>query len=72
MSTDPMLMQRPFSLERLGDLAMGVELRAIDVEEQLESAEAQGRSRDVAELRAQLRAVLNELAELVERGLRAA
>jgi len=51
---------------------MGVELMAVDLEEQLEWAEAQGRSDDANALTTQLYVVLNGLADLVEPGPRAA
>lgn len=57
--------------ELVADKAMGVELRAIEVEQQLEWAEAQGRADDARRLQHQLRAVLDELADVVD-GVRAA
>jgi hypothetical protein len=50
-----------------GDLAMGIELQAIELESELEWAEAQGRSEDARDLRRQLVNVLNELALVSER-----
>jgi hypothetical protein len=48
------------------DKAMGVELMAIEIEEQIEWAEAQGRRDDAAALARQLGRVLNELADIAE------
>jgi hypothetical protein len=49
------------------DQAMGLELQAIELESELEWAEAQGRRRDVRDLRRQLVNVLNELAAVADR-----
>jgi hypothetical protein len=46
---------------------MGLELQAIELESELEWAEAQGRLDDVRTLRRQLVNVLNELASVAER-----
>jgi hypothetical protein len=51
----------------LTDQAMGLELQAIELESELEWAEAQDRGRDVRDLRRQLVAVLNELASIADR-----
>jgi len=52
--------------EHLADVTMGFELRAIELADQLEWAEAQGRVEDVPVLVAQLRDLLDELADVVE------
>ena len=52
--------------EHVADLAMGVELMAIEIEERLEWAEAQGRAGDALVLTAQLTEVLDELADIAE------
>ena len=52
--------------ERSADKAMGIELMAIEVEDQLEWAEAQRRTDDAARLRGQLVVLLNELADVAE------
>jgi hypothetical protein len=52
--------------EHVADQAMGVELMAIEVEEQLEWAEAQGRDGDVAALKAQLTDLHGQLADIAE------
>lgn len=52
--------------EHIGDKAMGIELMAIEVENQLEWAETQGRTTDVVRLSAQLSALLEELADVAE------
>lgn len=49
------------------DQAMGLELQAIDLEGELEWAEAQGREEDVEELSTRLFAVLDELGRVVDR-----
>ena len=49
------------------DQAMGFELQAIELESELEWAEAQGRTDDARELRRQLVNVLNELATVADR-----
>jgi hypothetical protein len=49
------------------DQAMGLELQAIELESELEWAEAQDRAADVARLRAQLMDVLGELASVSDR-----
>jgi hypothetical protein len=49
------------------DQAMGLELQAIEVESELEWAEAQGRTDDVRVLHGQLLNVLNELATVSDR-----
>jgi len=46
---------------------MGLELQAIEIESELEWAEAQGRVADARELRVQLVNVLNELASVSAR-----
>jgi hypothetical protein len=51
----------------LVDQAMGIELQAIELESELEWAEAQGRVEDARGLRRQLVKVLNELASVAER-----
>jgi hypothetical protein len=51
----------------LGDRAMGIELQAIELESELEWAEAQGRIDDARDLRRQLVNVLNELAVVSDR-----
>jgi hypothetical protein len=48
------------------DQAMGIELQAIELESELEWAEAQGRIGDARDLRRQLVSVLNELASVSE------
>lgn len=48
------------------DRAMGLELEANDLEDQLEWAEEQGRIEDAERLRAQLGDVLNHLGDVVE------
>ena len=58
--------------EQLADAAMGLELIAIDFEDRLEWAEVQGRSLDASRLAFQHRAVLDELADLIEASPRAA
>jgi hypothetical protein len=50
-----------------GDQAMGIELQAIELESELEWAEAQGRIDDARDLRRQLVNMLNELALTSER-----
>ena len=45
---------------------MGLELQAIELESELEWAEAQGRGRDVRDLRRELVNVLNELGLLAD------
>lgn len=55
-----------WTAERGADRAMGVELMAIEVEQQLEWAERQGRLADVARLSARLRALLDELADIAD------
>ena len=52
--------------EHVADQAMGVELMAIEIEERLEWAEAQGRDGDAAALTVQLTALLDELAYIAE------
>ena len=52
--------------DRVADQAMGLELMAIEVEERLEWAEAQGRNDDAAALSSELRDLLGELADLAE------
>jgi hypothetical protein len=52
--------------EHVADLAMGVELMAIEIEERLEWAEAQGRAGDAAALTMQLTELLDELADIAE------
>jgi NTP pyrophosphatase (non-canonical NTP hydrolase) len=52
--------------EHVADQAMGVELMAIEVEEQLEWAEAQGRDSDAAALKQQLTDLLDQLADIAE------
>jgi hypothetical protein len=49
--------------------AVGLEQEAIEIENQLEWAEAQGRSGDAVELRQELAGKLEELAEVVEETL---
>jgi hypothetical protein len=49
------------------DQAMGLELQAIELESELEWAEAQGRVTDIRDLRRQLVNVLNELASVADR-----
>jgi hypothetical protein len=49
------------------DQAMGLELQAIELESELEWAEAQDRRDDVRVLRRKLVNVLNELASVAER-----
>jgi hypothetical protein len=49
------------------DQAMGLELQAIELESELEWAEAQGRFEDARELRRQLLSVLYELGAVAER-----
>jgi hypothetical protein len=51
----------------LADQAMGLELQAIELESELEWAEAQDRGADVRDLRRQLVNVLNELASVSDR-----
>ena len=46
---------------------MGLELQAIELESELEWAEAQGRAEDVRDLRRQLVAVLAELGRVADR-----
>ena len=46
---------------------MGLELEAIEIESELEWAEAQGRLDDARSLHRQLVAVLNELASVADR-----
>jgi hypothetical protein len=50
----------------LTDQAMGLELQAIELESELEWAEAQDRGRDVRDLRRRLVNVLNELASVAD------
>jgi hypothetical protein len=64
---DPMVAR-----ERKADRAMGLELAAIELEAQIEWAEAQGREHDVARLTAQLGALFDELAALADDIARAA
>ncbi|GEM_PF-4863069 len=52
---------------RAVDRAMGLELQAIELEDELEWAESQGRTSDVARLESQLFAVLDELAAAADR-----
>ncbi len=52
---------------RAVDRAMGLELQAIELEDELEWAESQGRTSDVARLKSQLFAVLDELAAAADR-----
>ena len=52
--------------EHVADQAMGIELMAIEVEEQLEWAEAQGRDDDAAALKAQLTDLLGQLADIAD------
>jgi hypothetical protein len=52
--------------EHVADQAMGVELMAIEVEERLEWAEAQGRDGDVAVLTAELTELLGQLADIAD------
>jgi hypothetical protein len=57
-------------MERLSDAAdqaMGLELQAIEIESELEWAEAQGRVADARALHLQLVSVLNELAAVSAR-----
>jgi hypothetical protein len=49
------------------DQAMGLELQAIELESELEWAEAQERSADAVDLRSQLMLVLGELAQVADR-----
>jgi hypothetical protein len=49
--------------------AMGIELEAIEIENELEWAEAQGRANDALVLTAQLTGKLYELADAVETSL---
>ena len=51
----------------LRDQAMGLELQAIEVESELEWAEAQGRTDDARRLRRQLVNVLAELGAIADR-----
>jgi hypothetical protein len=51
----------------LRDQAMGLELQAIEIESELEWAEAQGRVADARALRIQLISVLNDLASVSAR-----
>jgi hypothetical protein len=51
----------------LADQAMGLELQAIELESEIEWAEAQGRADDIRQLRRQLVNVLNELAAVADR-----
>ena len=51
----------------LTDQAMGLELQAIELESELEWAEAQGRTEDVRALGRQLFAVLTELGVVADR-----
>jgi hypothetical protein len=48
------------------DKACGLELRLIDVESELEWAEAQGRDGDAVELRAEMSMLMHQLADTVE------
>ncbi|HEY2814768.1 MAG TPA: hypothetical protein VGJ03_14985 [Acidimicrobiales bacterium] len=50
-----------------GDQAMGLELQAIELQDELEWAESQRRTEDVAELRARLFEVLDELGRVADR-----
>jgi hypothetical protein len=52
--------------EHVADQAMGVELMAIEVEERLEWAEAQGRDGDVAALTVELTDLLGRLADIAD------
>jgi hypothetical protein len=58
--------QEQWTAERVADRAMGVELMVIDVEQELEWAEAQGRLDDVVGLLARHRALLDDLADIVD------
>jgi ribosome maturation factor RimP len=49
------------------DQAMGLELQAIELENELEWAEAQGRVDDIGEVHRQLVAVLDELGAVADR-----
>jgi hypothetical protein len=51
------------------DRAMGLELEANDIEDQLEWAEEQGRIEDVERLQQQLSDVLSQLADVIESAL---
>lgn len=55
--------------DHLADTAMGYELMAIEVEEKLEWAEAQGRTTDALVLNQVLTLQLHELADVVEHAL---
>jgi hypothetical protein len=63
MTTTDIRMNTP---EHVADLAMGVELMAIEIEERLEWAEAQGRADDAPVLTTQLTELLDELADIAE------
>src|SRR5579885_1445116 len=52
--------------EHIADVAMGYELMAIELEDQLERAERQGRDREVQKLSRRLAATLDELADVTE------
>jgi hypothetical protein len=52
--------------EHIADQAMGVELMAIEIEERLEWAEAQGRDDDVAALTVELTELLGQLADIAD------
>ena len=64
--------QSMITTERKADQAMGVELAAIDLEAQIEWAEAQGRNDDVVHLTNELEALFDELAALADDIARAA
>jgi len=49
------------------DQAMGLELQAIELEDELEWAEAQGRTEDAARLRHRLFVVLEDLGRVADR-----
>jgi hypothetical protein len=55
------------ALADLQDQAMGLELQAIELEAELEWAEAQGRVADARDLRGQLVSALNDLASVASR-----
>jgi hypothetical protein len=58
--------QEQWTAETAADRAMGVELMVIDVEQELEWAEAQGRVDDIARLAARHRALLESLADIAD------
>ena len=63
MTTIDVRMNTP---EHVADQAMGVELMAIEIEERLEWAEAQGRAADAIALESQLTDLLHQLADIAE------